>query len=186
MTESKGEAKGEQTACCVPSEATTPQVQKRRVGIDFLFLDLTACGRCRGTDQQLEEALTIIAPVLEATGVEVHPRKIHVQSEEQAAALGFVVSPTIRVNNRDIQLNWRESPCESCGKLCGCEGEVSCREWEYQGQWYTVPPKALIISAILGEVFGAAGEGVGTLSPTGDAPENLKRFFSGQREKQKR
>ena len=70
--------------------------------------------------------------------------KIHVTGEAQAAALGFVVSPTIRVDGRDIQIGFRETPCEDCGTLCACEGGVSCREWDYRGEWHTAPPPGLI------------------------------------------
>ena len=126
----------------------------------------------------LGEAIQEISRVLETTGVEVTLNKIHVTSEEQASTLGFLVSPTIRVNGRDIQLNFRESLCDTCGTLCDCEGGVSCREWEYQGQWYDAPPKGLIVESILREVYGGVdAERVepGKLEQT---PENLKRFFS--------
>jgi len=169
--------------CCGPQVKSPPtsgtRAEKRRLDIDFLYLDLSVCERCQDTESTLEEAIEEVARVLETTGVEVALNKIHVTSEEQAVALGFLVSPTIRVNGRDIQMNFRESLCESCGTLCECEGGVSCREWEYQGQWYTAPPKGLIIEAILKEVYGGAGEGREEPRKAEDAPDNLKRFFSG-------
>lgn len=82
-------------------------------------------------------------------------RKIHVQSEKQARQLGFISSPTIRINGRDIQLDVKESLCESCGDLCG--EDVNCRVWVYQGKEYTAPPKAMIIDAVLREVYGTPG-----------------------------
>lgn len=89
--------------------------------IEFLFLDLTQCQRCIGTNTHLEEAVRELTPILESTGWRTDVRKIHVESEEPATALGLMVSPTIRVNNQDIQLHWRESQCESCGSLCDCD-----------------------------------------------------------------
>lgn len=77
-----------------------------------------------------------------------------------------------------VQIDFRESLCESCGTVCGCEGGVSCREWEYQGQWYTAPPKGLIIEAILKEIYGGAGEGRDGPQKSEEAPDNLKRFSS--------
>lgn len=131
--------------CCGPRVKSPPasgtRAKKRCLDIGFLYLDLSVCERCQDTESTLEEAIEEVARVLETTGVEVALNKIHVTSEEQAVALGFLVSPTIRVNGRDIQMNFRESLCDSCGTLCECEGGVSCREWEYQGQWYTAPPK---------------------------------------------
>ncbi len=144
-----------------------------------MYLDLSVCERCRDTETTLEEGIQEITRVLESTGVEVVLNKIHVTSEEQAAALGFLVSPTIRVNGRDIQMNYRESLCDSCGTLCECEGGVSCREWEYQGRWYTAPPKGLVIEAILKAVYGGAAEARVEPGEAQETPDNLKRFFSG-------
>lgn len=171
------------SVCCGPRVEPPPasgtRAEKRRLDIDFLYLDLSVCGRCQDTGSTLEEAIEEVARVLATTGVEIVLNKIHVTSEEQAGALGFLVSPTIRVNGRDIQMDFRESPCESCGTLCECEGGASCREWEYQGQWYTAPPKGLIIEAILKEVYGGAGEEREEPRKWEETPDNLKRFFSG-------
>ena len=170
------------SVCCGPQVKSPPasgtRAEKRRLDIDFMYLDLSVCERCQDTESTLDEAIEEVAQVLETTGIEVALNKIHVTSEEQAVALGFLVSPTIRVNGRDIQMNFRESPCESCGTLCECEGGVSCREWEYQGQWYTAPPKGLIIEAILKDVYGGAGGGREESRKSEEAPDNLKRFFS--------
>ncbi len=171
------------SACCgaqvdAPlSKATT--AGGRRLDIDFLYLDLSVCERCQDTESALERSLEEVARVLESTGVEVEFKRTHITSEEQAAALGFLVSPTIRVNGRDIQMEFRESACETCGTLCECEGGVSCREWQYQGQWYTAPPKGLIIEAVLKEVYGGTVEGRHEPQKPAEAPDNLKRFFSG-------
>ncbi len=108
-------------------------------------------------------------------------RKIHVQSEEQALALGFISSPTIRINGRDIQLEVRESLCESCGDLCG--DDVDCRVWVYHGKEYSVPPKGLIIEAILREVYKEPGENAPETTRPAELPENLKKFFAAQRKK---
>lgn len=60
------------------------------------------------------------------------------------------------MNGRDIQLEVKESLCDSCGDLCG--DTVDCRIWVYQGKDYTIPPKAMIIEAILREVYGGSQE----------------------------
>ena len=82
--------------------------------MDFLYLDLATCDRCRGTDRNLESALEVVREVLEATGVEVELNKHHVESAAQARELQLVSSPTIRVNDRDIAFELRESSCEEC------------------------------------------------------------------------
>lgn len=158
--------------CCdAPKE---PEVNTRRIIIDFLYLDLNVCTRCRGTDNSLDEALAEVSKVLEATGIEVLVNKINVNTEELALKNRFVSSPTIRVNSRDIQMEVKESLCESCGDLCG--DEVDCRVWVYQGKDYTVPPKAMIIEAILKEIYG--GDRVSNIVMQEYLmPENLKHFY---------
>ncbi|WP_406677045.1 DUF2703 domain-containing protein [Moorella sp. ACPs] len=155
---------------------------QRTIDIEFLYLDLDACTRCRGTGRNLEEALNEVAGVLQATGINVNLKKIHVQSEEQALALGFVSSPTIRIDGRDIQLDVRESLCESCGDLCG--EDVDCRVWVYQGKEYTEAPKGMIIEAILKHVYGGGMEAPAERKAPKELPDNLKRFFAAKRKKE--
>lgn len=156
--------------------------ERRRLDIDFLYLDLSVCTRCQGTDASLHEAISEIAGILATTGVEAVLRKVHVQDEEQARELGFISSPTIRINGWDIQPDVKESLCEPCGLVCG--EPCDCRVWTYQGREYTAPPKAMIIEAILREAYGrptAASEG--PPPPTGDIPDNLRRAFAARRKK---
>ncbi len=159
--------------CCgrIPDKT----INKRQITIDFLYLDLSVCTRCQGTDTVLDEALAEVSKVLQATGAEVALNKINVNSEELAVAYKFISSPTIRVNGHDIQMEVKESLCESCGDLCG--DEVDCRVWVYQGKEYTVPPKGMIIEAILKEVYGGS-QGRNVIEQEYVVPENLKRFYS--------
>ncbi len=182
--EVKAPAADTQTSCCAPqaAQSLTIEPEKRHLDIEFLFLDLEVCEPCRGTESSLEEALAEVARVLEATGIEVSVQKTHVQSAEQALAMGFVSSPTIRINGRDIQLEVRESLCPSCGDLCG--GEVDCRVWVYQGKEYPVPPKGLIIEAILREVYKEPGKNYAEQPRPSELPENLKKFFAAKRKKE--
>ena len=100
-----------------------------RLRIEFLLLDLITCTRCLGADRSLESALDIVREVLQATGVEVEVEKILVESAEQARALRFVRSPTVRVDGHDVVLALRESLCgaEACGD--GCGDQIACRVW---------------------------------------------------------
>ena len=159
------------SGCCSTTEET--EDNKKGIVIDLLYLDLSVCTRCQGTDTSLDNALMDVSKVLEATGVEVVVNKIHVVSEELARKHEFVSSPTIRVNGRDIQMDVKESLCESCGDLCG--DDVDCRVWVYQGQEYNVPPKAMITEAILREVYGNNDENEDYQEYT--VPENLKHFY---------
>ena len=80
------------------------------VRIDFLFLDLTACTRCRGTDSSLGAALTAVADVLQAAGVQVEVNKVHVATEDLAREWRFVSSPTIRVNGATSHSSCERAP----------------------------------------------------------------------------
>ena len=175
--------------CCGAEGGITPkgdtQTARRRLDIEILYLDLSVCERCQGTESSLGEALAEVARVLELSGVDVTLQEIHVQTEEQARALGFVSSPTIRINSRDIQatrgspMDVKESPCGCGSALCG--QDINCRDWVHQGQEYDTPPIALIVNAILREAF-AAVEGTREMSSQGvDVPENLKKFFAAKR-----
>lgn len=178
MDASRHALEKQQPSCCGSISQSIAEHTKERVTIDFLYLDLSECDRCKGTNEQLESALPIITQALEAAGYSVEVRKIHVQSVQQAATLGFVVSPTIRVNNRDIQFNWRETPCAPCSK--GCASEISCREWEYGGQWHEIPPKELMIRSILREVYRQPAPVASEAQATTEISDNLKRFFAKQ------
>ncbi len=171
--------------CCNPGvesdSADGARTDHGNLDIEFLYLDLSVCERCRDTESALEDAIVEVARILELTGVETSVTKTHVTSEKQAVELGLLVSPTIRLNGRDMQMDFRESRCDSCGTLCDCEGGVSCREWEYRGRWYTSPPKGLIVESILREVYGGAAEDRVVPVRPGEAPDNLKRFFSARR-----
>lgn len=153
-------------------------VSTQELVIDFLYLDLETCTRCRGTDANLEAALAQVGHVLDAAGMEVAVRKTLVASAEQAQALGFVSSPTIRVNGQDIALELRESSCAECGEACGCDGAIDCRVWVWQGQEYTQAPPAMIVDAILRAVYGGTEQAAAPIPAA--VPENLARFFAGK------
>lgn len=176
--------------CCGAEEDVTPkgdiQTTRRHLDIEFLYLDLSVCERCQGTESSLEEALSEVARVLELSGVEVTLQKIHVQTEEQARVLGFLSSPTIRINGRDIQMvrgnpmDVKESPCGCGSALCG--QDIYCRDWVHQGEQYATPPIALVADAILREAFGSV-EGTQETSPqVAEVPDNLKKFFAAKRD----
>ena len=164
------------TGCC-GGENISQVEESKKIIIDFLYLDLDICTRCQGTDEGLDEAIEDVAGVLQLTGIEVVVNKIHINSKEMAIQYKFVSSPTIRVNGKDIQLEVKESLCESCGDLCG--DDVDCRVWIYKGKEYNAPPKAMIIDAILHEVYNESKISLNNVyrEETYQLPENLRRFF---------
>lgn len=128
----------------------------RRVAIDFLFLDISSCARCQGSDDNLDTALETVEQVMRATGAEVEVRRVQITSLEQARELRFEVSPTIRVNGRDIELEARESACGP--DACGCGEGGTCRVWSYRGQEYPEAPVGLIVDSILVALYSPGGD----------------------------
>lgn len=158
--------------------AASPLPELRRaVAIDFLFLDLSTCRRCLGSGANIETALAAVEGVLRETGTRVELRRIQVRSAEQARELEFVSSPTIRVNGRDIAPEALESECGTDG--CGCGPGASCRVWRYDGQEYTEAPVALIVDAVLSELY--AGKTRADAPAAGyELPDNLVRVFAAK------
>jgi hypothetical protein len=151
--------------------------EDRKLTIELLALDLNTCGRCKGTGANLDAALATVADVLREADVEVEVQKTVVTTAAQAEQLRFESSPTIRINGRDIALELRESNCGDCGDICGCEGQVDCRVWVWQGKEHVEAPKALIIDAIL-RAYGQAWEPLPRPGKRYHLPENLKKFFA--------
>jgi len=158
--------------CCV--DINEINIIRNQIVVDFLYLDLNVCTRCQGAESSLDEAIKDIANVLEATGSDLKVNKINVNTSELAIKHHFLSSSTIRVNGCDIQLEYKESRCESCGDLCG--DVVDCRVWIYKDQEYTIPPKAMIIEGILKVIYGRNPDSDGADTPY-TMPENLRHFY---------
>lgn len=161
------------------SARSAPGQTADRLRMDFLFLDLASCSRCRGTGRNLESALDVVSDVLAAAGVDVEVNKINVDTAAQARQLRLVTSPTIRLNGVDIALDLRESPC-GCGACTDGRGEsILCRDWVFRDQTYPEAPVAMIIEAILRAIYGVADQPEPKAEPY-ELPENLQRFFAGK------
>ena len=171
----------EDTTVGFEEKVVAQKIAKKEIEIEFLYLDLNSCEPCRGSESNLEEALREVSLLLEKTGAEVFVKKIHVESYEQALALEFVSSPTIRVNGRDVALEVKENYCSSCSDLSGTE--TYCRVWNFQGEQFSTVPKPLVVESFLKEIYGS---GANESSPGSSADqiekslENLKRFFEGR------
>ena len=165
-----------------PQAASEAGAGRKRVELEFLYLDLDVCSPCRSTESNIEEALSRVSGVLESAGAEVAFKKIHVQSFEQAVELGFLTSPTVRVGGRDLQLDFKENHCATCSEVSGTQ--TDCRVWLYRGGEYSAPPAAMIVEAVLREVYGGAPAGPAKVVRPETALENLARFFESKRRKE--
>ncbi len=161
--------------------ALTPEIEApvlRRIDVDFMYLDLNTCSRCKGTDANLDAALAEVSRILGTAGAEVSVYKTLIASEEQARAHRFFSSPTIRVNGNDIALEFRENRCRDCEE-CACNGAIDCRVWVWQGHEYEEAPVAMIVDAVLREVYGGSPPLAVEPAQIAGVPDNLKRFFAG-------
>ncbi|MEI8199595.1 MAG: DUF2703 domain-containing protein [Eubacteriales bacterium] len=168
------------TGCCKGSGCCTPVPEKKKITIDFLYLDLSVCERCQGTDSNLDDAISDVSSVLSSAGYDAVINKVNITSAALAEKYAFMSSPTIRINGKDIEVDVSESNCTDCGTLCG--DSVDCRVFTYEGNHYDSPPKGMIVNAILKEVYGSKSE----QSKTEAAyvlPENLRLFFESQSRK---
>lgn len=171
-------------ACCAPrgesavNDASTAERATLRavMDIELLALDLSTCDRCTGTDVSIEAAVKELRPTLAAAGIELRFRKTVVRTEEQATASRFQSSPTIRIDGRDLPIEFRESRCGDCTTLCGGAANTDCRVWVWQGREYTEAPKGLIVDAVL-RAYPHAGEKREPAREEFVLPENLRRFF---------
>jgi len=153
---------------------------ERTIEIELLALDLTSCKRCVETDRNLAEAIASVADLLREAGTEVLVKKHVVTTAEQAERLRFIASPTIRINGRDIALEFKESSCSDCDDLCDCDGDVDCRVWIWQGKEYREAPKGMIIDTLLKAYAAGPGDGNDFR-----LPENLRQFFARKLEQQR-
>ena len=156
-------------------------MKKKEVKIEYLYLDLDTCDRCVGTDAVLEDVIVELTPALELAGYSVSYSKIKIDNEELAVQHRFVSSPTIRVNGRDICDEVKESDCGCCGEISGTQ--VDCRVFEYEGNLYEVPPKAMLAEAILRNAFSDA-ESCNCGCGCYEVPDNLRNFFEGKAKKE--
>jgi hypothetical protein len=122
---------------------------RRTVTVDFLYLDNESCDRCMGTEDALEAALERIEPILDVLDVGITVRDIHVSTLDAAEATQLAVSPTIRIDGRDIQPDYIENTCESCGDLCECGDDVDCRLWQYRDEEHSTAPVGLLVESLV-------------------------------------
>lgn len=119
--------------------------------MEIQLLYILDCPWCLKTKELLRESL-------EELGCKAEIEEILVDSEDKAKKYGFIGSPTIRINGKDIQEEVIKDQCLPCEELAKTEGTTDfvkqecacgCRIYRYKGQQYPYPPKEMIKEAIL-------------------------------------
>ena len=87
-------------ACCCNAEPGT--AKGHPLLIEYLYLDLSTCDRCIGTDAVLDEVIAVLRPALELAGYTVDYQKREMATPQLAQQYHFLSSPTILVNGQDI------------------------------------------------------------------------------------
>jgi len=165
------------------SQLSPEEYTRRTVTVDFLYLDLESCERCLGTKAALESALERVAPILDTLDVAITARSIHVSTLEAAEATQLGVSPTIRLDGDDIQPDYLENTCESCGELCGCTGDVECRLWRYRGKDHTTAPVGFLVETLLQAITPTQMDiEDGGVSQASQLSSTVRDFFVGTSE----
>lgn len=170
-------------SCCCDEEAAADEAyagEPTVIAVQYLYLDQTVCDRCQGGDARVEQAMAALRPALELAGYTVELERIEVRDEETAIRHRFASSPTIRVNGTDICPSIIENQCDCCRDLS--DYDVYCRQFEFNGKLFEVPPTALVARRILELAF---------VEPQADdepfeLPENIHGFLAGRAEKEAR
>ena len=152
----------------------------RTIDVELLYLDLSQCQRCTGAQAALTAALDALKPAFAAIGAAPRVTETHVASLEQARALDFIASPTIRIDGRDIQPEAHLNRCEDCGTLCNCLTGVDCRLWEWRGQRQETPPVGLIMEQLMASLINQDQTAPNAPSPAHrqEGEANIEKFFA--------
>lgn len=86
-----------------------------------------------------KESLSILEDALKSKGMEVKYEVILVETEDQARAYKFSGSPTILVDDIDVDPMARNIKIFSVS---------SCRPYFYKGKSYDLPPNEMILEAL--------------------------------------
>jgi glutaredoxin len=103
-------------------------------------------------------AKELIRKSLKELKVKADAEEILIDSDEKARKYNFVGSPTIRIDEKDIQEEISRSRCLPCEELAKHTKEATefvkqecncgCRTYFYKGKQYPYPPKEMIKEAI--------------------------------------
>jgi len=136
------EKSASQCGCSPQLHETETNHRSRVITVQFLELDMThigasSCSACMSVEDQLHQMVTELQPIFEKVDTAIKIEKKLVTSLEQAKTLQFKASPSIRIAEIEI--------IPTKGDILGL-GE---RYWEWNGTFYSSPPTALVVDALL-------------------------------------
>ena len=110
------------------------------------------CLWCLRTKKLLKETLKELE-------LKAEVKEILIDTKAKAKKYGFVGSPTIIINGKDIQKVVEKDRCLSCEELAELNKKTTsfvkeeccksgCRVYNYKGKQYPYPPKGLIKEAL--------------------------------------
>ncbi len=140
MSEAKNaRSKGAQThTCCANTSgghsAQGPAQQGKWTGNKKPQIELLYFAGC----PTYQVARRTVAEVLQATGITAEIREVNVSSEAEAHKLGFIGSPTIRIDGRDID------PVAEHGERFG----LKCRVYAVDGKLLGHPSREMVLAAL--------------------------------------
>ncbi|MFO8051603.1 MAG: DUF2703 domain-containing protein [Thermoplasmatota archaeon] len=123
-----------------------------RLVVDFLYLDLSCCERCRSTDETLDEVMKELRPELSLVD-HLSVNKIRIGNKDDEKQYGLKRSPTIRLNGEDLEeivsgkLEISDNYCSSCSDVVG--EDTNCRTFEYDGGSSENIPKEMLREGLL-------------------------------------
>ena len=130
------------------------------LNIDFLYVDLSECERCQSSDETLDTALRELREPIHQEGIScINVTKRKITSDEEAERYDLIRSPTLRIDDKDVEeivneeYEVKDNYCPSCEDVAGSEcyevtgGGNNCRIFEYEGKSYEIIPKEMIKEA---------------------------------------
>lgn len=147
------------------------------VVLEVLYLDAQTCDPCRATIDAVDAVAAALTAPLREQGRTLAIRSTRVVDQEQADALGFVSSPTVRVDGVDIELDVHEQHCGSCSALAG--RQVDCRTFDWQGTQHPSPPAEMIARRVLDHLNAELPE---SAAPAAGHTSSVARFLRSRAE----
>ena len=132
------------TASTLPAPESIGRVAD--VELELFYLDLDTCEPCQGAQTTVHEAAQQLQTNLQQTGRTMSVHAVRLDDAEQAAALGIVSSPTVRVNGADVYLPVEQDHCPTCSAIA--DVPIDCRTYRWHGDRYPHPPTGMIVEAV--------------------------------------